>query len=538
MKQLLNRLKRFDTIFNRLVISFVGIVVIVALSISGFLTAQFSINYNQKAGKLESYRLEHLQSLINDSLFEEPNRMIMEITSLGNKDKEIQKFLHYPMKNDYYKATELDKYLQVINAQNMPDVLNIEVYVLINDIWISTEQGISYTSVDRESFLKSLDIFEEEALYKGKKRWLASRILSYDKMEVPVISFTAGYPLYTQDKSKFKGYVIINIRQEAVQKQLREFVNGELDTIAIMNRNGDIITSEGNKEDLSVFLEDNRELVLKSLSDTAKGGTQQKISKIGDNILTIQPMGIEDWKIVKLMSTKEYYDETKSIQKVGFIFSLAVILLGLVISFRFAKALYKPFYLIMNKLNKTKVNIRARENEYYYIDRAIDELYGLAATKEEALLKNMNVIKNDFVVSLLSEKYADEKEINDKLELFGYQESSREHYLLMVRLHQKIYAYTDELTKNLVAYNMIQFFDGYTDTGLRCMPADLFDGKICVIVSVQSSGSQSNVFQGNRLQSNGYEQLKTLRMKFTDYMKITFSVDPIILQSGSFTQLI
>jgi two-component system, response regulator YesN len=518
MKQLFNRLNWFDTIFNRLIISFVGIVVIVVLSVSGFLTVQFSINYNQKAEKLERYRLEHLKSLIDDSLFEEPNRMIMEITSLGNKDKEIQKFLHYPMKNDYYKATELDNYLQVINAQNVPDILNIEVYVLINDIWVSTQSGISYTNEDTDAFLKSLDVFELETTYQGKKRWLASRVLNYDTMKIPVISFTAGYPLYTQDESKLKGYVIINIRQEVIGQLLKEFLNGELDSIAIINHNGDIVIQEGNKEGLTDFLEKNKDLVMENIT----GSEEKKVSKIGDNIITFQSIGIQDWKLIKLMSTKEYYDEARAIQRKGLYFSIIVILIGLLISFRFAKALYKPFFLIINKLNKAKLNKKARENEYYYIDRAIDELYDLAINKEDALRKNMNIIKNDFVINLLSAKYVGQKEIDDKLELFGGKESWETNYLLIIKLHQKIYVHSDELTRNLVTYNMIQFFEGYSNPSMRCMPADLFDGKICVVISVQGDGA---------------EHLRTVRKKFVDYMKINFSVDPIILQSDGFEKL-
>jgi AraC-like DNA-binding protein len=92
----------------------------------------------------------------------------------------------------------------------------------------------------------------------------------------------------------------------------------------------------------------------------------------------------------------------------------------------------------------------------------------------------------------------------------------------MIKLHQKIYAHADELTRNLVTYNMIQFFDGYYSDTIRCLPADLFDGKICVIILTQGDDK---------------EQLKTLRRKFVDYMKINFSLDPIILQSCVFTEL-
>lgn len=223
MKLLFNRFIRFDTIFNRLILSFIGIVIMVVLSVCGFLTVQFSINYNQKVENLEKYRLEHLGNLINEYLFEEPNRTIMEITSLGNKDKNIQKFLHYPMKNDYYRATQLNEYLQVIDAQNIPRIESIEVFVLINDIWVSTQSGIRYTQGDLQAFLKTLDIFEYETEYQGKKRWMSSRAITYDRVQIPVYSFTAAYPLYTQEESKFKGFVIINVRQETVRNLLKDF---------------------------------------------------------------------------------------------------------------------------------------------------------------------------------------------------------------------------------------------------------------------------------------------------------------------------
>ncbi|MDF2943402.1 MAG: transcriptional regulator [Herbinix sp.] len=518
MKLLLNRLNRFDTIFNRLILSFVGIVVIVVLSISGFLTVQFSINYNHKVENLERYRLEHLGNLISDYLFEEPNRTIKEITGLGNKDKGIQKFLHYPMKNDYYRATELDKYLQVIDAQNVPYIDSIEVYVLINDIWISTLSGIQYTGDNSEDYLKSLDTFEIETKYQDKLRWMSSRIIKNDSIEVPVFSFTAGYPLYTKEQSKFKGYVIINVQQEVIRKLLREFLIGDLDAIAIMNLQGDIIAIEGEKDGFESFVQKNKDFVLTSLSNKE----YKEGSEIDGNIITVQPIGIEEWKIIKLSSTKDYYDETRAIQRKGVYFSIIVMVIGLLLSYFFARTLYKPFYLIIDKLKKAKLNKKVRESEYYYIDRAINELYDIAILKEEALLKNINIIKNDFVINLLSAKYINGKDIEDKLQFFGYSESWQYNHLLMIKLHQKIYVHSDELTRNLVIYNMIQFFDGYSNGTLRCLSADLFDGKICVIISTLGEGK---------------EELKTLRKKFVDYMKINFSVNPIILQSGMFSEL-
>ncbi len=518
MKQIFNRLKRFDTIFNRMIVSYVVLVLAVVLFIDAFLTVQFSINYNQKVEKLERNRLEQLKVISNNYLFEETNRMIKEITSLGNKDKEVQNFLNYPMNLDSYKAVELLEYLNVIANQNDSYVESIELYVPANNIWISTLTGINYTDEDADAFLLSLDIFELETKYQESKRWLAKRVMNYGNRTIPVFSFTAGYPLYTEDQSKLKGYIIINISQEVIHNLLKDFLNGELDSIAIMNLQGDIVAIEGEKDGFDTFLDNNKDFV----TDLLSKNEDQEVYKVADYIITSQAIGITDWKIMKLMSTKEYYDETRAIQIKGLYFSLIVLTIGIILSYRFAKALYKPFYLIMNKLKKAKLNKKARESEYYYIDRAIEELYDLAIVKEEVLLNNMNIIQHDFVVNLLSGRFVDRRVIDDKLEFFGYKENWQTKHLLMIKLHQRIYEHLDELTRNLITYNMIQFFENYAFGSMRCLSADMFEGKICVIIFTQEDGK---------------EQLEMLRRKFVDYMKINFSVDPIILQSRMFSDL-
>jgi YesN/AraC family two-component response regulator len=517
MNKLFNRLNRFDTIFNRLIVSFVVLVVVVVFFIGGFLTVQFSINYNQKVEKLERYRLEYLGNKMN-ALFEETNRMVREITSFGNKDKEVQKFLNYPMKDDFFKAVKLLEYLHIIDAQNDSYIENIELYVQNNDVWISTFTGINYTDENYEAFLSSLDTFELETRFQNSKRWLSKRVIKYSSREIPVYSFTAGYPLYTEERSKFKGYVIINIRQQVINDLLKDFLTREQDAVAIMNLQGDIITVQGNTGSFNAFLKSNKAIVSKIL----KKNENQEVYKIKGNIITSQAIGIEDWKIINLVSTKEYYDETRAIQVKIIYFSLIVIAIGLLLSYLFAKDLYKPFYLIMNKLRKAKLNKKARESEYYYIDRAIEELYDNAVVKEEALRENSNIIKRDFVVNLLSAKIYDPKDIDDKLEFLGYKERMQSNYLLVIKLHKKIYVHLDELSRNLITYNMIHFFDNYSNSTIRCLSADLFDGKISVILSTQGDGKL---------------EVKTLRKKFVDYMKINFSVDPIITQSSMFSDL-
>ncbi|SHO52924.1 AraC family transcriptional regulator [Anaerocolumna xylanovorans] len=517
MNRVRNYLNRIDTIFNRMIASFVILVVLVVLIIGGILTIQFSYNYNRKIEELEQYRLEYLEHKINN-LFEESNRIIQEITSLGNKDKELQSFLYHPMKNDFFKAVNLLEYLQILGSQNDSFVSSLELYVQNNDVWISTFTGINYTEEDAKKFKESLDIFESEVQFQGSKRWISDRIMKYSTREIPVYSVTSGYPLYTEEESRYKGYVIVNIRKEVLQELLRDYLTRGLDAVAIINSRGDIVDAEGNVEGFHNFMDRDKKYMDEILANKGK----KRFYTVKDHIIMSQSVAMGDWTIVNLISTKEYFDETRAIQTRIVIISLLVVLLGIVLSYCFARKLYQPFNTVMTRLMKAKLDKKARESEYYYIDRAMEELCDKADEKEKVLNDNKNIIKSDFVVRILTAKLSDRKSTEDKLKFLGYYCDYPQNHVLMIKIHPKIYENLDEMLKSLIIYNMINYFDNYKNDYLQCLSADLFDGKVCVIVSEKGSGK---------------EELKALRNKFTDYMKMNFSIDPIILQSSTFKEL-
>ncbi|BCK01769.1 AraC family transcriptional regulator [Anaerocolumna chitinilytica] len=517
MNRLRNQLNRIDTIFNRMIACFVILVVMVVLIIGGVLTIQFSYNYNRKIEELEQYRLEYLEHKINN-LFEESNRIIQEITSLGNKDKEIQSFLYHPMKNDFFKAVNLLKYLQTLSTQNDSFVSSLELYVQNNDVWISTFTGINYTDEDSKKFKAELDIFGSEVQFQGSKRWVSDRVMKYSMREIPVFSVTSGYPLYTEEESRYKGYVIVNIKKEVLQELLQDYLTRGLDAVAIIDSKGNVIDAEGNVAGFQAFRNSNKSY----MDELLLGKVKNNFYTVKDHIVMSQPVSMGDWTIVNLVSTKEYFDETRAIQTRIVIISLLVVLFGMILSYCFARKLYKPFHTVMSRLLKAKLNKKARENEYYYIDRAMEELYDKAVEKEKVLNDNKNIIKSDFVVRLLTAKLSDKKSMEDKLKFLGYSSEYTWNYVLMIKVHPKIYKNLDEIGKNLIIYNMINYFDNYKNESLQCLSADLFDGKVCVIVSEIGPGK---------------EELKALRNKFTDYMMMNFSINPIILQSSNFEEL-
>lgn len=516
MKRIMNMILRFDTIYNRLILSFIVIVIVVAATVSGFLIVQFSSNYNQKVEKLEESRISDIEGDIN-KIFQDADSIMIEISTTKNKDADIQNVLDYKIDNDYYKITKVQEYIKVLDSQNSDFLESIEFYSLKNNIWISSKSGIKFINGEDESNAKLQSILGTNTSFMGFHRWLSGRIIDNDNVEIPVYSYVAGYPLYTSDQSKFKGYIIVNIRQEAIRSLLVNSIQGDNNAIGIMESDGSINLSAGNERLFDELKNDK-----KNLMEISSYPDKQKSVKSKNNIVISHRIGDEEWKLVDIYSMKDFYNETDKIKLRSFCFCVAAIIAGILLSYQFARKLYKPLYLIVNKLNKAKLSKKARENEYYYIDRAIEELSTRAIIQEEVLNKNKSSIKQDLVVKILAGKQEEKHDVLYKLELLGYQKNVATNFILLIRLHKKIYDSLDKEKISQINFKIIDFFDEYSSGRISCIPADLFNGNICAVISMMEKDM---------------EQINILRLKFNDYMIINFMLNPIILQSEGFLDL-
>lgn len=505
-----------DTIFNRLIFSFV-VVVILVISVIGFvLAAQFSTNYNSKLEEIEDYRLTYLINKIND-LFSNADETTREIASLGNGSVEMQNFMYYAMKDNFSCAIDILKYMQILKSKNDSSISSIELTVPQNNAWISTFTGINYMEELNLKWTPDMNMFKPQSELNNNKYWIFKRAIKYSMTEIPVYSVISGYPLFVKDEENYKGYIVVNIKQDALDQLLQSHLSGDYDAIAIVDDQGNIISVQGNVKELEISLKKEQERNSSFLSNLSNDSVT--ISK--NNIIINKSLRISNWRIINMISTRDYYSETRKIQQKVVLISLIVLFCGLLLSYLFAKRLYHPLYLIMDKLTHAKLNKKARENEYYYIDRAVDELYNRALQKEKALNDNRNIIQRNFVVNLLTVQTVDNHTINEKLAFLGIEEYPVK-FILMIKLHKKVFESLDEISQNLVTYNIIHFFDCYVNNTIHCLSADINNAEICVLV-----------FSKNADESN----LRVLQNKLIDYMSMDFQMNPIILRSESFQNL-
>ncbi|MCR5256510.1 MAG: AraC family transcriptional regulator [Acetatifactor sp.] len=510
-------LKKFDTIFNRVIFSFVIIVVIVVVTVDSFLITRFSNNYNEKIESLKINQVGYLEIEL-DRVFQEANKIIIEIANLNNKDENVEKLLNKTLDNSYYNAFEALDYFNLLANQNDNYVNGIEFYSLKNNLWLSTASGITYANSDHEKVLEDTGILKRKICYDGDIRWVSTRTVTRNNSEESVYSIAAGYPLYTDDPHKFKGYIVINFSKEFVDRILSDNLSDESDGVGIINFDSEILIAEGNKESLSEMIR-NKDFITGIENNESEG----YVHKTKDFILIGKRMNDEDWAVVNLVSKQAFYNETGRIVTQSILISAIVILFGLLFSYFFARNIYRPFFLIVNKLNPSaKLNKKARENEYYYIDRAIDELSKKAMTNEEMLSKNINSIKHDFVSQIIFGGIKDSPEVAEKMELIGFKEDFTFNCLMLIGLHPKIKETIEKTKLEIIYRDIISFFYEYDSEEALCIPINLLNSNICVFVSSKNPDKS---------------HLEVIRKRLKDYLSIHYMLAPIIIESGIFENI-
>lgn len=504
--------KRLDTIFNRLIISFVLIVVIVVVAVDSFLISRFSANYNEKIENLKLNQVDFLKIEL-ERIFSEADKLMVEIASPGGKDENVLKLMNKTLDNSYYVAYEAMDYFNLMANQNEDYANGVEFYSLKNNLWLSSGSGISYTNSDSDKVLDEKGILGRRIMFGRDLRWVSDRTALRSGQPEEVYSVTAGYPLYTNDPSKFIGFIVINLSKEHINSILSENLSDPMDMVGIVDDNGSVLIASGNVDSYDgsfarVFQKENSDRFVRTM---------------GDYILIGEKTGYEGWNIVNMVSRQAFYDETGAIIRQSIFISILVILAGIIFSYLFARNIYRPFFLIVNKLTPgAKLSKRVRENEYNYIDRAIDDLSQKAIVNEELLSRNINSIKHDFVSQIIFGKIRDTAEVQEKMKLIGYDRNYRKKCLMLIELHPKFKETIDASRLEYIYSDIVRFFYEYDDKEAYCIPINLLNSNICVFIS-----------DSNPLGKN----FAIIRERLEDYLGMNYMLSPIIIQSGIFTEL-
>ena len=512
MFKLKRKLTKYDTIFNRLMLSFIGLVLIVSLCMGVGYAVQFSGEYRQKVEILEQEKIEYLGQHM-DTLFGDCNNIIVDLANMANRDDALKHFLNHGSRNDLDSMNTVLKYLEILNAQYDKEVSGIEFYVYPNSMVISSANGISYTEESGTSISEKFDDAGFAVKYNSSGRYLFTREVTSNSKTDKVLSFGAHYPVFSKDISKLKGYLIVDVPINTLNKILLEYADDNSGFAALLDETGAVVACGGDDALFTrVLNEKNPEDSIDIISDSVDSAYNY------DGMILIgQSLAIPGWKVVSVTPADEYYKDINVLIRRIALLSLVIVVVGLVIAYRFAKRVYNPIGSMVNKLDGLKLARKAKENELLYLDRTINELCVLVGNKDEAYKERVNVVRHDLVREIINSGDISDERIDKILEEIGDKNEYVSHFCMIATFHGKVMGKVDEPTRNAMTYNMTKYLEDYEDEEMRCMSLDLYNGRVVIIASCMADGE---------------DRVENLYTKLKDFVKITFNIDLVIWQSG------
>ncbi len=178
-----------------------------------------------------------------------------------------------------------------------------------------------------------------------------------------------------------------------------------------------LILSDSNNVILST-----NEIETKNLSWKEVGGREGGIytDDNKEDIIVYTFSNVERIKYVSVVPKSIFWQDMNYIKRILLAATSFLIVAGGILSAYFMARNYAPIReIMMNITQKSQVNFEKKENEYTYIKNRIEAVFSRNEKIEDQLKKQVDIIKNDFLVKLLRGKVEDEVYARNFLETYN-----------------------------------------------------------------------------------------------------------------------
>ncbi|WP_426451812.1 hypothetical protein ACP26L_06815 [Paenibacillus sp. S-38] len=207
--------RRFNTIFHRLVFSYILLIILTAIFMGIASYLYFSNHFNREIEKAHEVTLENVSSTLRHQVFDRMVQTYAELTVNKLNAEHALFFFTNPVKQHNAKIGEAHSYLQYLASVSEGTIRSIDIYYKKNRMLISSEQGYRqlqgsepWPDVER---LDGMDFSESSLLWLDDASPLTGGIPGE-------ITLAASYP-YVPGESN-QGYVVIRADAQALSRQL------------------------------------------------------------------------------------------------------------------------------------------------------------------------------------------------------------------------------------------------------------------------------------------------------------------------------
>ncbi|MCU6708633.1 helix-turn-helix domain-containing protein [Paenibacillus sp. J5C_2022] len=509
---------RLNTVFYKLVMSYVALIFITILFVGLASYHYFSNIYNEELKKMESKILNHTSQNLLNEIVDIVERSYILVAMGDSQISPAAYLFDQPLNGNHEKIHISQQYLKKI-AASYPEVLDsISIYYRSNDIVVSSLSGVTYldeenASIDLEWLERVHNREDADATIWVEARSVPRNIHS-NSHTAKLVTFIRPYP-YTIRTGEAKGYIALHIKESMLQKLIHSEKSSE-GNMLLIGKDGTILT-HNFPEDVSSSLTALPFYRQVTAPDSRDGSF---ITSVGntETMVTSVTVPNTEWKLVSATPVSEFYKKTVPLRHTLLTICIAAIAIGIVISNIFTMRIYNPLRPIINKaksaFDQGKAGHQLDENEFSLLDRVINNLSVKIYDLENTIDSNAPLIKHHFVLGLLHGKIPSKSELEGTMRLIGLQLPYLKHTAVLIRLDGATMSQLTLENRQFIKFNLIKELEQWDKDNTRLLAAELSEYELCAIVNANDDVTKKL----ERLHKDAKEYVHDNFM-----MKLTFS---------------
>lgn len=471
------------TTYRKLKFSYIILVILVALLVGSVSYTYFSSAFNKEIEQTNLVLLGHYQNIINNVL-ERTERLSLTLSVKQLQSNDLHYFFDHPIEGNYSKILNINRQLSETVAANFQTIDSVSIYYDPVKMLISSSTGVSFLSerannVDiMEEWIEQLNARNHKNLWISEKNNIQT--LTSDYYGKPVYSFVRAYP-NTSNRAEVKGFIVVNIKAEVLNSIVSQFKNYDYGILFVVDELGDVILSSNPSDEYNEVL---NELKYEISEAESVEPINENRDVEGKRVMASHVTLYNDWKVVYITSTDEFYSKTILIQRTIIVICLFAIIIGLIISVLFTRNIYNPLGDLIKRIFDSKSDDTPDEkNEYNIINNFIDNLSVKMETIEQVIENNRPLINHNMVTNLILGRITNEEEFNTFLELNGISMPHGNYRIMLLQFSDRQLRNIPMRDRQQIKYLVMNYIDSLSDSETVFVTSFYTEDEATVIVN-------------------------------------------------------
>lgn len=492
------------TMLLRLIVYFVLIIAITLFALSYFIYIYFSSSFKSEINSYFNKVLNQVSIISDEFVLKKVNELAIKQLMATQKDSEIMTIFNIAGIDDWKQVSDVQRKLGNIAFQYRDVVDTVFIHSRNNDILVSSSRN-AFKYINEESVSVSDEYYWVSSFYKSNKsiQWLKTRnaqvYLSGSSTRGDVITFICAYPISATGDA-VKGFIAVNIKEEALSNYLVKFSSGNSGMFMIIDTDGAIV-SHSNKD--SLYKEVSKEAFVKRILSSPHPDSFETTLNNNKYVVSFIKSGFNNWYYVSLVTTELFYQKDQSIKKRIFLVSAVILFIVLILSNVLSLKIYTPLRKILDKYSTAGAapDIPGKGiKEYKLLDNMFSNMHSKIDSLQVSLSKNAMLIKHNLMLDLLNNRLSRADCHENMLNLLNM-EFLHKYYCAVIFSFNKDDIYLLQSNTQLYKYKIIDFIDNLNNDNYTCIPVDIRNESICVILNTDSFQKDDIVQFVNKVES-------------------------------------